>query len=59
MLGQFRDKWHNCITGSNQEHCGDYDYDYDEDTNHKSVHNYHDVFDIRKLVEVNKFRGAE
>ena len=26
VLGQFRDKWHNCITGSNQED-GDY-YDY-------------------------------
>ena len=35
MLGQFREKWHNCITGSNKDHYDDDvdggDDEYDED----------------------------
>ena len=50
VLGQFRDKWHNCITGSNQDHyddAGDDDHDvefYDEDgTNSDSFDKVHNV----------------
>ena len=66
MLGQFREKWHNCITGSNQDHYDD-DVDdgndedfYDEDdANSNSVDKDQEVFKMKFFVNLTKFRGAK